>query len=79
MDRYYIDGENLYTYNGYDVTDFMISYTNQTKNGAKWGVGFDIKNVFNEHYSQAIWNDGSSLNYAVSAPRTFWLRLNFDM
>jgi iron complex outermembrane recepter protein len=79
VDRFYIDSENLNTYDGYNVTDFAISYIAKTKNGTKWRVGFDIDNLFDEHYSQAVWNGYGTNNYAVSAPRTYWLRLTLDI
>jgi iron complex outermembrane recepter protein len=75
VDQYYIDSENLETYDGYDVTDFTISYTGITQNATKWRVGGGIDNLFDEHYSQAVWSGYGTTNYAVSAPRTFWLRL----
>lgn len=75
VDRYYIDSENLYTYDGYDVTDFSISYTGGSENSTKWRVGFDIDNLFDEHYSQAAWSGYDTINYAVSEPRTCWMRL----
>ena len=78
VDRFYIDSANLNTYDGYDVTDFGISYKAKTKNNTKYRVGFDIDNLFDEHYSQAVWNGYGTNNYAVSAPRTYWLRLTLD-
>jgi len=78
-DRFYIDTANLSTYDGYDVTDFVISYSSRTKNGSKWKLGFEIDNLFDEHYSQAIWNGYGTNNYAVSAPRTYWVRLTLDI
>jgi iron complex outermembrane recepter protein len=79
VDKFYIDSENLYTYDGYDVTDFAISYSAKTKNGTKYRVGFDIDNLFDEHYSQAVWEGYGTNNYAVSPPRSFWLRLTIDI
>lgn len=79
VDRFYIDSANVYDYKGYDVTDFSISYNSKIKSGQKYRVGFDIDNLFDEHYSQAVWNGYGTNNYAVSAPRTYWLRLTFDI
>ncbi|MBU0967065.1 MAG: TonB-dependent receptor [Proteobacteria bacterium] len=79
VDRYYVDSANLYTYSGYDVTDFSIGYDAQTPTGGKWGIAFDIDNLFDEHYSQAVWSGYGTNNYAVSPPRTFWLRLTLDV
>jgi len=79
VDRFYIDSANLESYDGYNVTDFAISYNDKTKNGTKWRIGTDIDNLFDEHYSQAVWNGYGTNNYAVSAPRTFWLRLSLDI
>lgn len=78
VDSYYIDSANLNTYDGYDVTDFAVSYSGKVKNNMKYRVGFDIDNLFDEHYSQAVWNGYGTNNYAVSAPRTYWLRLTLD-
>lgn len=78
VDSYYIDGANLNTYDGYDVTDFAVNYSGKVKNNMKYRVGFDIDNLFDEHYSQAVWNGYGTNNYAVSAPRTYWLRLTLD-
>jgi len=78
-DRFYIDGTNLESYDGYNVADFAISYNYKTQNGTKWRIGGDIDNLFDEHYSQAIWNGYGTNNYAVSAPRTFWLRLGVEI
>ena len=76
---FYIDSANLNSYDGYNVTDFAISYNDKTQNGTKWRIGADIDNLFDEHYSQAIWNGYGTNNYAVSAPRTFWLRLGIEI
>lgn len=79
VDSFYIDSANLNTYDGYDVTDFAISYNGKTKNETKWRIGADIDNLFDEHYSQSVWNGYGTNNYALSAPRTFWLRLGLDI
>jgi iron complex outermembrane recepter protein len=77
--KFYIDSANLNTYDGYNVTDFGISYNGKFQNARKYRVGFDIDNLFDEHYSQAVWNGYGTNNYAVSAPRTFWLRFTLDI
>jgi len=79
VDRYYIDSANTTSYSGYDVTDVSLSYEALTKTGSKWRINIDIDNLFDEHYSQAIWNGYGTNNYAVSPPRTFWLRLGLDI
>lgn len=75
VDRYFIDSANLTTYQGYDVTDFGLCYTAKIKNSTKYRIGFNLDNLFDEHYSQAVFNSFGTNNYAVSAPRTYWLRL----
>lgn len=75
---YYIDGANTETYGGYDVTDASIGYEAQAGKGGRWQVSLDIDNLFDEHYSQAAWSGYDTNNYAVSPPRTVWLRLAFS-
>lgn len=82
VDSYYTESQNLHSYDGYDVTDFSISYGNKTENGTKWRAGVDIDNLFDKHYSEAVifYSSLSPTNlYAVSAPRTFWLRLGIEI
>ncbi|MDD3815962.1 MAG: TonB-dependent receptor [Desulfocapsaceae bacterium] len=82
VDSYYTDSQNLHSYAGYDVTDFSISYGNKTENGTKWRASLDIDNLFDKHYSEAVifYSSLSPTNlYAVSPPRTFWLRLSIDL
>ncbi len=79
---YYTESTNSHSYAGFDVTDFSISYGDKTKNGTKWRAGFDVDNLFDEHYSEAVifYSSLSPTNlYAVSPPRTFWLRLSLDL
>jgi outer membrane receptor protein involved in Fe transport len=79
---YYTESTNLHSYDGYDLTDFSISYVYKTKNGTKWRAGLDIDNLFDEHYSEAVifYSSLSPTNlYAVSPPRTYWLRLTLEM
>ncbi len=79
VDCYYIDSANTTSYDGYDVTDLSIGYAGMTENATQWQVGFDVDNLFDEHYSQAAWNGYGTNNYAVSPPRTFWLRINISI
>ena len=79
VDSYSIDGENLESYEGYDVVDFSLGYESITGLGTRWDVAFDIDNLFDEHYSQSVWNGYGTNNYAVSPGRTFWLRLALDL
>jgi len=76
---YYIDSANTTSYPGYNVTDFSVGYENLTDNGTMWQVNLDIDNLFDEHYSQAVWNGYDTNNYAVSPPRTFWIRLSLNI
>ena len=79
VDSYYIDDANTASYPGYDVTDFSLGYEAQTATGVGWRIAMDVDNLFDEHYSQAVWNGYGTNNYAVSPPRTFWLRLGLDI
>lgn len=79
VDSYYIDSANLASYEGYDVVDFSLGYEALTGRGYQWRIGFDIDNLFDEHYSQSVWNGYGTNNYAVSPGRTFWLRLALDI
>ncbi|MBU0663959.1 MAG: TonB-dependent receptor [Proteobacteria bacterium] len=82
VDSDYTDSQNFHSYAGYDVTDFSISYGNKTENGTKWRAGVDIDNLFDKHYSEAVifYSSLSPTNlYAVSPPRTFWLRLGIEI
>lgn len=79
VDSYYINDANTSSYPGYDVTDFSLGYEAKTSRGSRWRIGMDIDNLFDEHYSQAVWNGYGTNNYALSPPRTFWLRLGLDI
>lgn len=69
--EYYLDDENTTKYDGYDVVDLGIFYKISDKKGTGYRLFFDIDNLFNEHYSQAVWSGYGTNNYAVSWPRTF--------
>ncbi len=73
--KYYIDSLNLYTYDGYDTVDTAINYVINDKKGREYDISFMVDNVFDEHYSQAVWYGYGTANYAVSWPRTFWGRI----
>ncbi|CAK8720043.1 TonB-dependent receptor [Candidatus Electronema halotolerans] len=79
VDSYFVDDSNTASYDGYDVTDASLGYEGKTGNGTGWRVNLDIDNLFDEHYSQAVWSGYDTTNYAVSPGRTFWLRLTLDM
>ena len=79
VDSYYIDDANTLSYDGYDVTDLGLGYNGKTANGTKYRIGADIDNLFDEHYSQAVWSGYGTNNYALSPPRTVWLRLGIDL
>jgi iron complex outermembrane recepter protein len=78
VDRFYLDTTNLYTYDGYDVTNLAISYSAKTKSGTKYRIGFDIDNLFDEHYATSVSYSSGVKNYEVAPPRTYWLRLTLD-
>ena len=69
--EYYLDDENTTKYDGYDVVDLGIYYKISDKKGTGYRLFFDIDNLFNEHYSQAVWSGYGTNSYAVSWPRTF--------
>ncbi|MBU0681982.1 MAG: TonB-dependent receptor [Proteobacteria bacterium] len=79
VDKYFIDGGNTASYEGYDVTDLSIGYEGQAKAESKWRLNLDIDNLLDEHYTQAAWNGYGTNNYAVSPPRTVWLRFGLDI
>lgn len=76
--EYYIDDANTVSYDGYDVVDAGIFYDISDNKGTKYRLFFDIDNLFDEHYSQAVWSGYGTNNYAVSWPRTFWAGVKID-
>ncbi|WLE96227.1 MAG: TonB-dependent receptor [Candidatus Electrothrix communis] len=79
VDSYSVDGANTISYGGYDVTDASLGYEGLTDNGDTWRINLDVDNLFDEHYSQAVWSGYDTTNYAVSPGQTFWLRFTLDM
>jgi iron complex outermembrane recepter protein len=77
---YYIDDANTEEYDGYDTVDLGLFYDMPFgKNGdRRLRIRFDILNLFDERYSQAVWSGYGTTNYALSWPRTFWLGFNLD-
>ncbi|MBW2738484.1 MAG: TonB-dependent receptor [Deltaproteobacteria bacterium] len=77
--EYYLDDENTTKYDGYDVVDAGIFYDISDEKGTKYRLFFNVDNLFDEHYSQAVWSSGyRKNNYAVSWPRTFWAGVKID-
>lgn len=76
--KYYLDGLNTQTYDGYDVVDMGVFYIIKADHGAKLKLGFDIKNLFDEAYAQSVWYGYGTKNYAVAWPRTYWVSLSLD-
>jgi outer membrane receptor protein involved in Fe transport len=77
---YYIDDINTESYEGYDVVDLGVSYQRHFggEDARKLRLAFEVKNVFDEWYSQAVWSGYGTTNYAVSWPRTYWVSMNLD-
>jgi outer membrane receptor protein involved in Fe transport len=76
--EYYVDSANTQKYDGYDVVDASIFYDISDKKGVKYKISLDVDNLFDEHYSQAVWSGYGTTNYALSWPRTFWLGIKME-
>jgi len=78
--KYYIDDENTERYDGYDVVDLGLFYERPLGGGdaRKLRLGAEVKNLFDEWYSQSVWSGYGTNNYAVSWPRTYWLSMSLD-
>ncbi len=76
---YYIDSDNTETYGGYDTVDLTLFYQRPLKGeDSRLRVSLSVLNLFDEHYSQAVWQGYGTTNYALSWPRTFWLGVDID-
>ncbi|MBW1732437.1 MAG: TonB-dependent receptor [Deltaproteobacteria bacterium] len=73
--EYYIDSMNQFKYDGYDVVDTALSYSIKDTKKKEYNLTFRVDNLFDEHYSQAVWHGYGTNNYAVAWPRTFWAGL----
>ncbi|MDL1963694.1 MAG: TonB-dependent receptor, partial [Deltaproteobacteria bacterium] len=76
--EYFVDDKNTEKYDGYDVVDVSLYYDISDERGTEYRLFFDVNNLFDEHYSQAVWSGYGTNNYAVSWPRTFWAGLQID-
>jgi iron complex outermembrane recepter protein len=77
--KYYIDEANTETYDGYDTVDLGVFYEHKLNgDGRTLRLGFDVLNLFDQWYSQAVWTGYGTTNYAVSWPRTYWLSANLN-
>ncbi len=70
--EYYIDNTNEYEYDGYDTVDTTLSYLITDSKGTEYKISFMVDNIFDEHYSQAVWHGYGTNNYAMAWPRTYW-------
>ncbi len=76
---YYIDSDNTESYGGYDTVDLTLFYQRPFKGeDSRLRVSLSVLNLFDEHYSQAVWQGYGTTNYALSWPRTFWLGVDID-
>lgn len=75
---YYVDDQNTSTYDGYKVMDASLFYLIPSHDGRQYKVTLAVDNVFDEHYSQAVWSGYGTTNYSVSWPRTLWLGVSLD-
>ncbi|GAB6162061.1 TonB-dependent receptor [Desulfothermus naphthae] len=74
--EYYIDNLNQFKYGGYDVVDMALSYNIKDTKKTEYKLTFSVDNLFDKHYSQAVWHGYGTNNYAVAWPRTFWVGLS---
>ena len=72
IDESFIDEMNRFETDSYDVVDLSLFYTLHDSKGTEYKINFRVDNLFDEHYSQAVWHGYGTNNYAVSWPRTFW-------
>ncbi len=76
---YYIDAANTQEYDGYDTVDLSLFYDIPLSQGeSRLRLSFEVLNLLDEHYSQAIWTGYGTTNYALAWPRTFWVGATID-
>ena len=71
--KWYTRKDNTASYGGYEVVDLKISHMFSDK----WTASFDIKNLFDESYSEYVSNWSGSNQYAGSDGRYFQLTLKY--
>lgn len=76
--KYYLDGPNTVSYDGYNVVDTRVFYTIPGNGQQKYKVTLGVDNVLDEHYSDAVFSGFGTINYAVANPRTYWVGLSLD-
>ncbi len=77
--KYYLDGANTTSYDGYNVVDARVFYTIPGDPGQrKYKVTLGVDNIFDEHYSDSVFSGFGTINYAVTNPRTYWVGLTLE-
>ena len=71
--KWYTRSDNTAEYDGYQVFDFKVSH--QFSDG--WAVAFDVKNLFDESYSEYVSNWSGSNQYAGSDGRYLQATLKY--
>lgn len=76
--EYYVDADNLHSYDGYDVVNASIFYTIVADNGGKYKISFSVDNLLDERYSDSVSYSEGTLTYAPAWPRTYWLGVTLE-
>lgn len=69
------DPANTHSYGGYNTADLAI----YQRIGKRWAVLFDVKNIFDERYSEFVGFWSGSNQYMPSNPRAYYLSLRYDL
>ncbi len=67
----YVTDDNKITNDGYNTLKGDIFYTIKSEKGTEYRLFFKVDNILDEHYSQSMWHNGTTTNYALGKPRTF--------
>jgi outer membrane receptor protein involved in Fe transport len=73
--KWYTRSDNTTEYDGYQVFDFKISHPIKEH----WTVSLDVKNLFDEDYSEYVSNWSGSNQYAGSPGRYFQITLKYSI
>ncbi|MFV9691409.1 MAG: hypothetical protein ACNY01_10655, partial [Desulfobacteria bacterium] len=73
--KWYTDSANDHDYEGYSVVDLKI----YQKLAEKWMLSLDIKNLFDETYSEFVSYWSGTNQYAGSNAQAFYITLRYDL
>ena len=72
--KWYTDSANDHDYEGYSVVDLKIYH----RLAEKWMLSLDIKNLFDETYSEFVSHWSGTNQYAGSNAQAFYVTLKYD-